>query len=237
MPNSWFQFKQFKINQAQNAMKVTTDACVFGALADFSNRKQILDIGGGTGLLSLMLAQRFSDSRVTGIEIDEASFLEMQQNFTESPWSDRLKALHMNILDFAENEEKYDGIISNPPFFHSSLTSENLNKNRVRHSDQSLTVSDLLKCVAQLLTPNGKFICLYPHDREAEVITTAIESGLNLKQTITLQNTIAHTPHRVILEFGFAECKQPHNSTFYIRNPDNRGYSKDVVELMKPFYL
>jgi tRNA1Val (adenine37-N6)-methyltransferase len=237
MPNSWFQFKQFKINQAQNTMKVTTDACVFGALTDFRHCKHILDIGAGTGLLSLMLAQRFPQIQATGIEVDEASFLEMQQNFNESLWSNRLKTLHMNITDFAENEEKYDGIISNPPFFHSSLPSENSNKNRVRHSDQSLTVSDLLKCVAQLLTRNGSFFCLYPHDRKAEVITKANESGLNLKQTISLQNTIEHSPHRVILEFGFAECIQPNSRTFFIRNPDNRDYSKELVDLMKPFYL
>lgn len=119
MPNTYFQFKQFRIDQDQTAMKVTTEACILGAWVDEQIPPQtVLDIGTGTGLLALMLAQKFPQAEIDAVEIDQGAFTQAHANFHSSPWPERLQVFHQRIQDF-DPGKKYDLIISNPPFFKS----------------------------------------------------------------------------------------------------------------------
>ena len=128
MANDYFQFKQFIIHQSDCAMKVSTDACLFGSIIDIGPSTNILDIGSGTALLPLMLAQR-SSVPITGVEINRAAYLQSIENINESPWKDQLKIVNQSIQDYAVNiKDKYDLIISNPPFFNNSLRSKNENR-------------------------------------------------------------------------------------------------------------
>src|SRR5262245_58656662 len=139
MPNSYFQFKQFVIHQEHCAMKVTTDGCLFGAWVAASKAgnaaagKHVLDIGTGTGLLSLMYAQKHPHAQIDAIEIDEAAAQQAADNFAASPWQKRLQLIHSDIKDYRPSHP-YDTIISNPPFYENQLSSGNAKKNMAHHS-------------------------------------------------------------------------------------------------------
>ncbi|MEM8894752.1 MAG: methyltransferase [Bacteroidota bacterium] len=136
MPNTYFDFKQFRVDQGQSGMKVTTEGCILGAWARFNQPKRILDIGTGTGLLSLMLAQRYPTGIIDAVELDEKAAQQAKQNFRKSPWSSKLTAHHCCIKDFeAVNGRCYDLIICNPPFFKNDLKSTNSQKAKAIHND------------------------------------------------------------------------------------------------------
>jgi len=136
MPNHYFQFKEFLINQDKSSMKVTTDGCLFGAIIDHEEAKQILDIGAGTGLLSLMMSQKISDAKVTAVEIDSSCAIECAANFEASRWKDRLKIINVSIQEFAENsDQKFDLIVSNPPFYQNHFLPQNNNQSIARHQE------------------------------------------------------------------------------------------------------
>jgi len=240
MSNSYFQFKQFRIEQEKNAMKITTDACVFGALCDFSNCNQILDIGAGTGLLSLMLAQRFTHSQITSVEIDIEAFRELSTNISHSPWQERIFPICADITAFAKDpllKYSFDGIISNPPFFKADLQSNKETKNRVRHEEHSLSMSELLDSVEKLLSPEGIFYCLYPTKRLEEFKEELNSKGLTIESLLFLSNNKLSPPHLFISRIRRVAIKVENytESAFYIR--DTNEYSQEMKELMGDFYL
>lgn len=158
-----FQFKQFSVNQEGCAMKICTDACILGAYAPIGEAKNVLDIGTGTGLISLMLAQRFENVQFEAVEIDEIAAQTAQENFENSPFKNRLKVFCDDIKDFA-SEKKYDLVISNPPFYESSMVSQNKQINLAMHNE-SLRAHELAKIAVEKVAKNGKIIVLYPLDR------------------------------------------------------------------------
>ena len=166
--NTFFQFKQFRIDQGQTAMKVTTEGCLFGAwvASQVQNAKSVLDIGSGTGLLSLMLAQKLQDAQIHGVELNEDAAPQADQNFKESPWGERLFIHQQKIQEF-QDTQKFDLIISNPPFFKQSLNSPDANVNLARHDD-SMSQQDLIKAIKLNLNQEGLAFILYP-EREAIV--------------------------------------------------------------------
>ena len=158
-----FQFKKFTINQDRCAMKVGTDGVLLGAWCPIDNNPfSVLDIGAGTGILSLMLAQRSNASQIDAIEIDEDAFEQCVDNFESSPWSDKLFCFHAGLDEFMEEpEDEYDLIISNPPFYTEDYKTENEQRDLARFSD-ALPFEDLVEATHLLLSENGIFAVIIP---------------------------------------------------------------------------
>lgn len=239
MPNTYFQFKQFTVHQQRSAMKVTTDACIFGAWANryiqtnFKEYTSGLDIGAGTGLLSLILAQD-THLVIDAVEIDASAASECEQNFKESPFADRLTVHPIRIEDFPSSYEMYDVIICNPPFFKSSLHSPDASITLARH-EQSFSVSYLLEQILTRLKPNGKAFILMPFERDSEIRNLIQQHHLHLQHTVQLKHTENHKAFRTIYVIGKKAAAQ-NESSFIIR--DNlQAYTPEMKALMQPFYL
>ena len=178
MPKQVFKFKEFEVIQDGSTMKVGTDGVLLGAWASVNFAKEILDIGTGTGVIAMMLAQRTGSAAVHAVEIDELAFLQAAENFKNAPWADRLRCFHMSIQDFASaTEQRYDLIVSNPPFFTGGTLSDNSDKVSVRHTIK-LPHGDLLLSVRQLLKKNGKFCVVLPYLEGLRFKEMAQTSGL-----------------------------------------------------------
>lgn len=219
-------------------MKVCTDSCIFGAyMAEKITQKKIdpkriLDIGSGTGLLSLMLAQK-TNAIIDAVEIEENSFLQTKENFTESTWNQRLNAFHADVRNW-EKTVKYDLIISNPPFFENDLKPESKNKIIAKHN-HSLDLKELTDSIKQHLLAGGKFAVLLPFFRIEYFKDLAEENHFYPQEQLLLKQTNFHSPFRGILIFA-----QRQNSTttneLIIRNDDGR-YTDEFVLLMQDYYL
>lgn len=235
MANSYFQFKQFRINQDRTAMKVCTDSCVLGAWADVEKAKQILDIGAGTGLLSLMVAQR-SAAQITAVEIDEAAALQAATNIQESPWKNRIELHQKSLQEFRlRNEQLFDLIICNPPFFQGSLKSPDQAKTVAKHTEK-LPFEDLLHFVTQFLSPDGKFYLLLPPG-EAEIFRKLAQAA-NLFPVKQLQLfTQENGKHlRTIYAYIRSQNLPTASEKLFIRNP-NQTYTTEFAALLKDYYL
>lgn len=238
MPNNYFQFKQFRIEQEKSSMKVCTDSCLFGAWAadkiekKIINPKTILDIGAGTGLLSLMLAQK-SNAIVNAVEIDKDSFEQTKENFASSPWHQRLQAFHQDIKEWKMNL-KYDFIISNPPFYENDLKSNTLNKNVAKHHEK-LTLKELIQCIKNNIADNGYFAILLPYHRIAYFTTIAIENDFYLQEKLIVKQTPGHSFFRGILLFGTKKVNEIQGELI-IKNKDG-NYTDEFQELLKDYYL
>ena len=239
MPNTYFQFKQFRIEQDRCALKVCTDACLFGAwVADQVNKiqppvKNILDIGSGTGLLMLMLAQR-SRAHITGVEIDRASFEQSTENIAHSQWKERLNITYADICQY-EAAEQFELIISNPPFFENDLRSSKSHKNLSKH-DTGLTFSALTEQVNRLLKQDGMFAVLLPYHRTDEFLELAQEKDLWLYEIATLKQTPRHPHFRSILLLRREAQKHIQESSIIIQDEEGE-YSKEATALLRDYYL
>lgn len=161
--DQFFRFQRFSIAQDRCTMKVGTDGVLLGAWAGAGHAENILDIGTGSGLIAIMLAQRNERSKIAGVEIERTSFEQARENMQRSPWSDRLEAIHTSIQDFAANTAtRYDLIVSNPPFFTGGNLSYNQDRNSVRHTIK-LSHHDLLSAVQKLMSPAGRFALILPY--------------------------------------------------------------------------
>ena len=191
-------------------MKVTTDGCLFGAwVADEIKKlrrepKRILDIGTGTGLLSLMIAQITTHSEITGVEINASAYEEATNNFRHSSWSNRLKCLNLPIQDMIESQ--FDCIICNPPFFKNSQIGGNVNKNQALHSP-SLSMTDLLASIVRMLNKKGLLFLLYPKKEMEEFTDLAKANGILPNQTITVRNQLDQPVLRTMRCVRFEDCQ------------------------------
>ncbi|HSN08154.1 MAG TPA: methyltransferase [Hanamia sp.] len=219
-------------------MKVCTDSCLFGAwIADKIEKRvlqpeNILDIGSGTGLLSLMLAQK-SNAKIDAVEINENSFLQTKENFNESKWNNQLQAWHADIKNWS-SPVKYDLIISNPPFFENDLKSENPHKNLAKHHD-GLTLNELLQSITHHLTEEGKLALLLPWHRLGSFKKLADENHFYLKEELLVKQTPAHSFFRGLLLFSTQ--KENSISKELIIKEKEGNYTKDFDELLKDYYL
>ena len=245
MRNTFFQFKEFIVHQHKSGMKVCTDSCLFGAwIADkiafnsSSEKEQgspskILDIGTGTGLLALMLAQK-STAEIYGVEIENNAFEQAKENFSASPWTNRLKAFHSDIKEF-DPSEKFDLIISNPPFFENDLKSTTHHKNLAKHHD-GLLLKDLLISIENLLTELGKFALLIPFNRDEEIISLAETLGFFLEEKILVKQTPKHDYFRAMHLFGRGKKEVKKSAEIIIRN-EKGLYSAEFQFLLQDYYL
>lgn len=234
MANNYFQFKQFTVQQENCAMKVCTDSCLFGAwTASLGKYDNILDIGAGTGLLTLMLAQKNTKSRLTAIELDADAAAQTKENLAESPWHSHATVIQGALQEW-NTTSKYHLIISNPPFFANDLKSNNTQRNTALHSTD-LTIIELLDFASKHITENGKIALLLPFYRAGEIEKIIANNPLYIERKTTVRQTPGHEPFRVMYFIG-------HNIVNYVedeiivKNTTNQ-YSQAFAELMQDYYL
>ena len=228
------------MHQEHTAMKVCTDACLFGAWAaadvQIQTAKNILDIGSGTGLLSLMLAQQ-STAHITAIEIEAGAFEQTKANFELSPWKERLNAIHNSIQAYASNNKQnlFDCIITNPPFYEGDLTSPDSTKNLAAHST-ALPWDELVKSVANLLQENGAWYVLVPTLRAYTMQKLALNDGLQLSEECLMYNDAKHLPIRAMLKFVKQKEAVIQRKKIIIKNAD-QSYTTEFSNYLKDYYL
>lgn len=240
MANNYFQFKQFTVHQQHCAMKVSTDACIFGAAVatDFAVISQqnpscsFLDIGTGTGLLSLMLAQK-TTAAIDAVEIDTTAFEQARQNFSASPFHHLLRVFHTDVLQF-DPGKKYEGICCNPPFFEGDLQSDNELVNAAKHST-TFTLRQLVQTADKLLTADGKLAVLLPYHRVGQFIAMANECHFYVQQQILLRHTSTHPFFRGII-FLSRTPSTAHIKELVIKDGQN-VYTDEFSLLLKDYYL
>lgn len=230
--NAYFQFKQFRVDQSLAAMKVCTEACVFGALTEADNPGRILDIGTGTGLLSLMAAQQFSCA-IDAVEMEEGAYRQAMINFKASPWSDRLAIFHTSIQEFTPSHQ-YDLILCNPPFFSDHLQSPSKARNMAMHN-HTLPHSDLAEAIQGLLTESGLAYVLHPPSEAIMFDSLANGKDLYVQQRTQLMHHEEGPVLRYITVYG-TKPKEHSLETFVIKD-ESGAYTNDFIEKLKPYYL
>lgn len=229
-----FQFKQFSVEDNKSTMKVGTDAVLLGTWTTIQNIKNILEIGTGSGVISLMLAQR-TEAQIEAIDIDKNSANQANDNFQDSPWGKRLNAFHFSLNDFKKKQsKKYDLIFSNPPFFIDSLKSPNKNKTLSKHTDE-LSYADLIQGVIHFLSPQGKVCLILPYTESKSFISLARIENLYLNNQLLIKPKKDKAANRVLMEFSFKKT-QVEEDEIYLRETDN-SFSDDYKNLSKDYYL
>lgn len=216
-------------------MKVCTDGCLFGAVVaeNYPTVGNCLDIGTGTGLLSLMYAQKNTGCNIDAVEIDKVAAEQAEQNFAASPWLDRLNIFNTDIVAF-DTHKKYNCIISNPPFFEDDLKSQDMAKNNAKH-DTSLSLTGLLKIVKEQLSSDGIFAVLLPFHRVNHFIEQAAENNLYLIQQVLIKQTPTHDFFRGIL--FFSQTKSLSTKSEIIIKNDEGNYTDEFTAALKDYYL
>ena len=217
-------------------MKINTDGVLLGALAEAKSPQNILDIGTGTGVIALMLAQRFSSSKIDAVEIDEPASLTANKNFKNSPFADRLKLFHQDFEKYFEEhpERKYDLIVSNPPFHINSLESPKANKTIAKHTDKDFFAT-LIIGVSKHLTKDGLCWLILPLQAAELVKDLALKGSLFLKKAISVHSFEHSTPHREILCFGLNQREAENSKLVIYESVGN--YSADYKQLLKPYFI
>jgi tRNA1Val (adenine37-N6)-methyltransferase len=220
-------------------MKVTTDGCLFGAwiaeqASHSNNIKKALDIGAGTGLLSLMLAQKDNSSSITAIEVDKEAALQAEENFEASPRKKNLEIIHTDIKTFSPLT-KFDLIISNPPFYEKELESPDTQKNLAHHSG-GLSLDELLKVIATHLETDGVFFLLMPFKRKDEIGPLLKKHSLYITEHVLVSQSTKHEHFRIMIKGGKQEKKEIKISELSIWD-NNHQYTPAFTELLKDYYL
>ena len=228
-----FYFKQFKLHQDKTAMKVGTDGVLLGAWVNCKNAKSIIDIGTGTGLISLMLAQKNKSAQILAIEIDKGAAIQANENIEDSKWKDRIIVKQTSLQDF-QTQEKFDLIVSNPPFFNNTFKAESNSRNNARQTE-SLSFNYLLERTASLLTTNGKASFILPFSEKENFISIAKEQQLFLNNILYVKGNIKTEIKRILVEFSVKETEIK-EETISIEISRHK-YTKEYIELVKDFYL
>ncbi len=234
---STFHFKQFSVQQDKCAMKIGTDGVLLGAWCPIDNKPiSILDIGSGTGILSLMLAQRTSAEQIDAIEIEEAAYDECVENFENSPFSDRLFCYHAGLDEFVEDpEDEYDLIISNPPFYSEDFKSQNLTRDLARFQD-AMPFEDLVEAADLLLSENGIFAVVIPFKEEASFIELCAEVELFPIKITRVKGSHTTPVVRSLLAFKRFELSILEADELVIEI-NRHEYTDAYINLTKDFYL
>jgi tRNA1Val (adenine37-N6)-methyltransferase len=233
-----FQFKQFSIQQDRCAMKIGTDGVLLGAWSSLDHKPEsILDIGTGTGLIALMLAQRAEAGLIDALEIEENAYEQAVDNFERSDWGDRLFCYHAGFDEFVEemqDEEKYDLIISNPPFYTEDYKTGNENRDQARFAD-ALPLSELIEGASLLLSKNGHFDLVIPFSEESNAIKIAESHSLFPTRITRVKGTEEAPVKRSLISFSFA--KKDSKIEELILEISRHNYTEEFKELVKDFYL
>jgi tRNA1Val (adenine37-N6)-methyltransferase len=234
MANSYFEFKQFTVHQDRCAMKVGTDGVLLGAWVSVQQENKILDIGTGTGILALMLAQR-SSSEIVAVEIEPSSCRQAMENFGNSPWKNRILAINASIQDYSATANTiFDLIISNPPFFSNSLKTHLPERTLARHNDLLLP-EEILSSVSRLLSQDGRFALILPYVESTLFIVDAAMHEFYCTRKTMVKSSVKKKPHRLLMEFSRSR-KKPEESELVIYD-DFGNYTQAYRDLTKEFYL
>ncbi|MFD0761364.1 tRNA1(Val) (adenine(37)-N6)-methyltransferase [Lutibacter aestuarii] len=231
-----FQFKQFTIRQDKTAMKVGTDGVLIGAWTEINQGVfNILDIGAGTGLIALMMAQKSNAEVIDAIELNDDAYEQTVENFEQSNWGDRLFCYHASLQEFAEEiDEKYDLIISNPPFYTSTYKNISEERAMARHS-KSLPYYDLLEGTSKLLAPNGNCAFIIPFENEKEFIDLAAQNKLFPARITRVKGTYNASIKRSLLQFSFHQNEIEFQELIIEIN--RHDYTEEYKNLVQDFYL
>ncbi len=230
-----FKFKQFDVDQSGCAMKINTDGVLLGALADADHPQTILDIGTGTGVIALMLAQRFTNTKIDAVEIDQSAAETAGRNFQSSPFADRLAIFPSDFTGFFNqySEKKYDLIVSNPPFYINSLRSPEAKRDVAKHADRNF-FTDLISYTSKHLTDKGVMFLILPLDTVALVKEIAVKNRLFLKKKIMIYSYQNSEPHREITALS-SNAGQATDERFVIYESP-KIYTKQYHETLKDFF-
>ena len=216
-------------------MKVCTDSCILGAwtAARLNASETVLDIGAGTGLLSLMLAQE-SPAKIDAIELDRESAQQAAENIAASPWSHRIHLIHQDVRHFAPKHD-YDFIISNPPFFENDLLSPSSGKNKAKHAE-TLNLEEIISIIQRLLNARGAFSILVPFHRTDYIEKLAAAKGFHLREKMLIRQNPLHTPFRSVLLFTPKASSSMDIQELTIRD-DQGKETVELLHLMKAYYI
>ena len=229
-----FRFKKFSVDQTDCAMKVNTDGVLLGAVAAGVRDEKILDIGAGTGVIALMLAQRFPESMVEAVEIDESAANTCEANFKNSPFSNRLRLIKGSFADYPAPDKTYDLIVSNPPFFLDSLKSEKKPKEVARHTNIGF-FKDLFTYSLRCLSDQGSLWLILPTATASAVSHLATDVGLTVNCEITIRSFAHSVPHRKIIRYGIR--KTEYRSEDLVIYDHEKVYSTEYKKLLQNFLL
>ena len=235
MPGESFQFKQFSINQDRCAMKVGTDGVLLGAWVNTDSCSRVLDIGTGTGLIALMLAQR-SKAEIHAVEIDQEAALQAQENFNASLWKERIHLFPCSFQQFVNESGNYDLIVSNPPFFSQSLNTPYRERTLARHNT-TLPLNDMMVGVKTLLkNSKGRFALIYPEDSMKALVEEAARNDLYLIRRADVLPSPGKPVKRVLAEFSGKKI-DPEVDTLIVEEFGRHRYSEAYKKLTCDFYL
>lgn len=236
MPESLFRFKEFSVSQGKSAMKVGTDGVLLGSWVKIPNpTNTVLDIGTGTGLIALQVAQRSESEIIDALEVEDGAFEQAVENFENSPWSDRLFCYHASLQQFQmEMEERYDLIICNPPFFNNSYPAESEKRNLARQTDQ-LSFESLLTCTSDLMESGGSCAFVIPFQNEDEFLILAESQNLHVNRLTRVKGSPSSPVKRSLIQMS-REKRGIELSELVIETTRHQ-YTAEYIELVKDFYL
>jgi tRNA1Val (adenine37-N6)-methyltransferase len=230
-----FRFKQFTVDQSGCAMKINTDGVLLGAFAEAHNPESILDIGTGTGVIALMLAQRFTLARIDAVEIDQLAAKTAARNFARSPFAGRLSIYPLDFeAFFAQHPAGYDLVVSNPPFYINSLKSPKAGKELAKHAGGSF-FEKLIFNVSMRLAHGGLFCLILPIDTAELVTRLAEQAELYPQKIVRIRSFENSEPHRLILYFGFEKTDSSFSEFIIYKSAAN--YSEHYAKLLKPYFI
>lgn len=229
-----FHFKQFSVNQSGCGMKINTDGVLLGALVQSDNPSSILDIGTGTGVIALMLAQRFSSANIEAIEIDASASDTAKRNFLNSSFSSRLNVYQNSFQKFSLEHplKKYDLIVSNPPFFTNSLKNPDNQKQLARHTSETL-FKELVVFAKKHLTTIGICYFILPLDGSKQIIEEGLKHQLNLLHIINISSSESKSVHRQIIGLSFENLENIEQSFMIYQS--EKVYSSEYENALKDF--
>ncbi len=232
-----FQFKQFSVEQDRTAMKIGTDGVLLGAWTPIDNNPfSVLDVGTGTGIIALMLAQRSAAEQIDALEIDEDAYEQATDNFENSPWNDRLFCFHAGLDEFVEEpEDEYDIIVSNPPFYSEDFKSNNEQRDLARFQD-AMPFEQLIEAAALLLSEKGVFSVIIPFKEESTFLALAHKQELYPLKITRVKGTPTSETKRSLLAFS-RNCNADSTVEELIIETERHCYTPEYITLTKDFYL
>ena len=232
--NNYFNFKQFSIHQDKSAFKVGTDGVLLGASADIEGAGTILDIGSGTGLISIMLAQR-CEAEITAIEPDQESYLQALENVKQCPWHKRIKVVNTSIQEYENDLDRFDLVVTNPPYFNNSLKNPDPGKAAARHT-VSLTAKEIVEGALKFMEDDGSLQLILPYVEGNIFIAEANKYGLYCNSILKIKPLPTSEIRRLILKFSKIQ-KKPSESFLTIEHGRRHEFTQEYINLTREFYL
>ncbi len=233
MANEWFEFKQFRIEQDKAAFKVGTDGCLLAAWLDIEHAERALDIGTGTGVIAMMMAQR-TTANVDALEIDLDSAEQAQQNVQSGPWAQRMRVIHTSVQDFEPDRARYDHVVCNPPYFKSSTLSGDDRKDQARH-ETALTLEALFHHAKRLASDSAKFSMVLPVERWKDALEASQGEGWVLRRSLRIRPTVQKEANRILATWSTTPNELEEKEA--VLYDEKRVYTPYFQSLLSPFYL